>query len=168
MMEAALKKKGWNDAEIRRALNVVQREEHHDIFLSRIVFWSALMVIIFANIIISFVLLFFLIAFNQWLLYVTIILLAGLIGFLYNFLITDIGHLKRHHHLLAGIIIPLLALANMLVVVWLSNSFIKDLQVQNQPHNIWLVAVVFAIAFIIPYLVDRMISYTKMKKEPSF
>ncbi|MBI2669248.1 hypothetical protein HYX14_05385 [Candidatus Woesearchaeota archaeon] len=163
-MEAALRKKGWNDAEIRRALNVVQREEHHDIFLSRMVFWSAMMVIIFANIVISFVLLFFLIAFNQWLLYATIILLAGLIGFLYNFLITDIGHLKRHHHLLAGIIIPVLALANMLAVVWLSNRFINNLQVQNQPHNIWLVAVVFAIAFIIPYLADRMILYTKEKK----
>jgi hypothetical protein len=147
-----LKKKGWNDSEIKKAEEILEKTHQHDLFYSKMVFWSALVVIIFANLIVSLVLIPFLIVLNQWLLYALIVLLAGTVGFLYNFLITDIKHLERKHHVWAGIIVPILALANMIVMVLVSNKFIADVNVNNAFHNPYIIAVVFAVSFILPYL----------------
>ena len=147
-----LLEKGWVEKEIKHAEKILDRAEQRDIFLTKITFWSALVVIVFANIIVSLVLIPFLIVFNKWILYSIVIIIAGTIGFLYNFLINDISHLEKKHHLLAGIIIPLLALANVIVMVTLSNRLI----VVSKHHNPWIVAVLFAVAFILPYVLDRI------------
>jgi len=151
-----LREKGWNENEIKKAENILEKEEKHDTHFSKIVFWSALVVIIFANLLVSLILIPFLIVLNKWLLYTTIIILASTVGFLYNFLITDIGHLARKHHLIAAIIIPILALANMLTMVFVSNRFIRELKIDNVQHNIWITAIVFAVAFILPYFLDQI------------
>lgn len=151
-----LQQKGWNDAEILKAEQALARDLRYDVHFSRIVFWSAVIVIIFANIIVAGVLIPFLIALNEWVLYSAVIILAGIVGFLYNFLITDIGHLKRKHHVWAGILVPLLALGNIVVVVILSNKVIQDARIPNVQHDPYMVGMVFAIAFIVPYVVDRM------------
>jgi len=151
-----LQEKGWSEEDIKKAEDVLEKEEKHDQHFSKIVFWSALIVIIFANLLVSLILIPFLIVLNQWVLYAIIVLLAGTIGFLYNFLVTDIGHLGKKHHLLAGIIIPILALANMIIMVITANHFIRDLKINNVQHNPWIIAVVFAIAFISPYLINKI------------
>jgi len=159
-----LRKKGWDEREILKAEKILEREEHHDMFFSKIVFWSALVVIIFANLVVSLILIPFLIVLKQWILYSIIVLLAGTIGFLYNFLITDIGHLKRKHHVFAGIIVPSLALANFVIMVIVANQFITNLPIKNQPHNPWLISGVFAITFILPSLLGRIRTTRKRRK----
>ncbi len=149
-------KKGWTAEEIKKAEAILDKTEPHHIFFSKITFWSALVVIIFANLLVSLVLIPFLIVLNQWILYFTIIILAGVIGFLYNFLILDLGYLEKKHHLLAGIIVPLLALANIVIMVLVSNRFIADLKIRTPLHNPWLIGLVFALAFITPYLIARI------------
>ena len=104
----------------------------------------------------KYVLIPFLIVLNKWILYFTIIVMALVIGFLYNFLILDIKLLGKQHHIAAGIIVPLIALANVFLMVIVSNRFIADLQLNNPPHNPAVVGVVFGVAFILPYLVDRL------------
>lgn len=151
-----LQQKGWKDTEIRKAEAVLGRELRYDVHFSKMVFWSAIIVIVFANMVVAGVLIPFLIALNEWVLYGAVILLAGTVGFLYNFLITDIGHLERKHHLWAGILVPLLALGNIVVVVILSNRFIEDAKIQNVPHDPYIIGIVFAIAFILPYVIDRL------------
>ena len=159
-----LKEKGWSDEEINKAEKILEKEKEYDAHFSRIVFWSALIVIIFSNIIVSLGLIPFLIVLNAWVLYTIIILLAGSIGFLYNLLITDIGHLKKKHHILAGITIPLIAIANLIGMVLVSNKFIRDLKVQNVQHNPWIIAILFAIVLIIPYIIGRIKFHLKEKK----
>lgn len=149
-------KKGWAEEEIKKAEAILEKTELHDIFFSKITFWSALVVIIFANLLVSLVLIPFLIVLSKWVLYFTVIVLAGIIGLLYNLLITDISHLERKHHFLAGIIIPVLTLINMIAMVLISNKFIADLKLQVSPHDPWLIGLVFALAFIAPYLIERM------------
>jgi hypothetical protein len=153
-----LQEKGWSNEEIIKAENVLEKEEKHDLHFSKIVFWSALIVIIFANLVVSLILIPFLIVLNKGILYAIIVILAGTVGFLYNFLIMDIGHLQKKHHLLAGILIPILALANMVVMVITANQFIKNIKINNVQHNPWIIAVVFAVAFILPYLLDKLFS----------
>lgn len=149
-------KKGWSEEEIKKAEAVLEKTELKDVFLSKVVFWSALVVIVFANLMVSLVLIPFLIVLNKWVLYFTVFVLAGVVGFLYNFLILDIGHLEKKHHLLAGIILPLLALGNMVVMVLVANRFMVDLKVENTAHNVWVIGGVFVVGFLLPYLIDRL------------
>lgn len=149
-----LLKKGWSVEEVRKAEAVLEKVELKDLFFSKITFWSALLVIIFANLLVSLILIPFLIVLSSWMLYITVAILAGITGFLYNFLIMDIGHLEKKHHLAAGIIVPLLALINLFITISVSNRFITDLKIKNPLHNPWLVGIVFIIAFILPYFID--------------
>lgn len=151
-----LQQKGWNDADIKKAEAALERDLRYDVHFSRIVFWSAIIVIIFANIVVAGVLIPFLIALNEWVLYSAVIILGGTVGFLYNFLITDIGHLERKHHLWAGILVPILALGNIMVVVIFSNKVIQDAKILNVQQDPYVIGVVFAVAFILPYVIDRM------------
>lgn len=153
---SALKQKGWNEREIAKAERLVNVPRPHDTHFSKIVFWSALVVIIFANFIASLVLIPFLIVFHDVLLYSIIILLAGSIGFLYKLLITDIGHLEQKHHIWASIIIPLIAAANMIVVVLVANQFIAEVEDASALQNPWLIAATFSIVLIIPYLLHLL------------
>ena len=148
--------KGWHEAEIKKAEAILEKTEHQDVFLSKIVFWSALVVIVLANLMVSLVLIPFLIVLNHWLMYLLVVVMAGIVGFLYNFLVLDIGHLEKKHHTLAGIIVPILGLTNVVIMVLISNQFIKDLQVQNTAHNPWIIGVIFGVAFILPYAVDKL------------
>jgi hypothetical protein len=154
MRSDKFREKGWSEAEIKRVEKIVHREEKEDVFFSKIVFWSALVVIIFANLIVSLIMVPFLIVMNQWMMYLMVVVLAGTIGFLYNFLITDIGHLEKKHHISAGIIVPILAILNMVIVVIISNRFILELDIKNSPFNPFIVSGVFAVAFIVPYLIS--------------
>lgn len=149
--------KGWKDEEIKHAEELLEKVQKHDVFFSKMVFWSALVVIIFANLLVSLILIPFLIVLDKWVLYVIVAVLAGTMGFLYNFLITDIGLLEKKHHRTASIIVPILALGNMLITVVIANHFIAKLNfVNNSQHNPLLLGIVFGAAFILPYVISQV------------
>lgn len=156
-----LKKEGWTKEEIKEAQEVLDRAKHHDVHFSKIVFWSALLVIILGNIVVSLILLPFLIVFHTWILYSVVTLIALVMGSLYSFLIMDIGHLERKHHILASIIVPVIGLFNFLIIVLVSNTYIAKLPFNNTPHNQWVVSIIFAVAFIIPFAGHKIWKLTR-------
>ena len=156
-----LSKKGWGNSEILHAKEVLDAEKAHDAHFSRIVFYSALLVIIFANVFVSFAILFLSIVISSWLLFIVVGILALVIGFLYNFLITDIGHLKAKHHRLATFLLPLLAFGNIFLIAFVSNNIITDLGISTSTHNPWILGIVFAILFLIPAFIDTFILKNK-------
>lgn len=151
-----LRKKGWSEEEIKKAEAILHQTEKHDIYFSRVVFWTAIIAVVIGNLLISVALIPLLLAVNKTLLYLTIIIFALLIGFLYNFLIRDIGHLERKHHLLAGVIIPLIALFNIFLVTSISNLILKNLRLENLHHPL-IPAIVFAFFLMVPYLTERFL-----------
>lgn len=151
-----LRQKGWREEDLAKAEAILDKTTKHDIFFSKIVFWSALVVIVFANLLISIILIPFLITLYDLVLYAIVAVLGLVIGFLYNFLITDIGLLETKHHRAASIIIPIIAVGNVVVMVLTANKFIESIQINTPPHNPWMVAAVFAGAFILPYIVDQI------------
>jgi len=164
--KAVLVHKGWGEKEIRHAEAVLERADRYDIFFSRMVFWSALLVIIFANLIVSLILIPFLIALEGWILYSAIILLGMMVGFVYNFLITDVSHLERKHHIWAGILVPLIAVLNMVGMVLVSNKVVAGLPIEITPNNPWIVAGVFVLAFVTPYIIDSILHFTRVGSSP--
>lgn len=151
-----LRQKGWCEEDLVKAEAILDKATKNDVFFSKIVFWSALIVIVFANLLVSVILIPFLITLYDLVLYAIVAVLGLAIGFLYNFLITDIGLLETKHHRIASIIIPIIAMGNVIVMVLTANRFIADIQINNQPHNPWMVAAVFSGAFILPYVVDQI------------
>ena len=151
-----LLQKGWREEELRKAERILDAATMHDVFFSKIVFWSALLVIVFANLLVSLLLIPFLIALNSIVLYSIVALLGATIGFLYNFLITDIGLLEKKHHRAASIIVPLIGVANVVVMVLVSNKFIESLKLNKPPHSPWFIALAFCAAFILPYGIDQL------------
>jgi len=159
-----LLEKGWLEEEIRSAEKSLDQFNRSEVQFSRMVFWSALILVIFTNLALSLILVPYLIVLTNGLLYLIIVLLAGSIGFLYNLLINDIAHIEKKHHLIAGIILPLLAISNFLITVFIANNIIQELQVKNPVHNAWLVGLVFGLAFILPYLGNRIKFMVKERK----
>ena len=159
-----LLEKGWLDDEIRHAEKSLDQLNRNEVHFSRMVFWSALILVIFTNLALSLILVPYLIVLTNGLLYLIVVLLAGSIGFLYDLLINDVAHLEKKHHLIAGIILPLLAIANFLITVVIANNIISELEVHNPLHNAWLVGLVFAMAFILPYLGNRIKFMLKEKR----
>lgn len=159
--EKILTSKGWKDTEIKHAQDVLNQEKAHDAFFSKIVFYSALVIIIFANVFVSFAILFLSIVISSWFLYIITGVLALTIGFLYNFLITDIGHLEKKHHLFATILLPILAFANILLIGFVSNTIIADLGISTGEHNTWFLGVTFAVLFLVPAVIDTFILQKK-------
>lgn len=155
--ETKLREKGWTSREIDRANQLLHEIRPHDVHFFKIVLWSALIVIVFGNLLVSVILVPFLGFTTSWILFLLVIILGGMIGFLYNFLITDIGILGKKHHIMAGILVPLLALVNMILMVFLSHSLAPT----GIEHNPFIVGGVFAIAFILPYLIDQVRMWVK-------
>ncbi|MEK6901928.1 MAG: hypothetical protein AABX37_06290 [Nanoarchaeota archaeon] len=152
-----LKEKGWSEREIKHAESLLHRQAAHDVHFSKIVFWCALLVTIVGNIILSLILIPFLLILDNWIVYAIVILLALMMGFIYNFLVTDIGHLQLKHHLLAAIIIPCIALANIFIMVLASNKLLAHAELQTPVQSPGIIAILFALVFMIPYLVDQFL-----------
>lgn len=160
----ALQQKGWAQEEIAKAEVLLERVESYDRHFSKIVFAIAVVVTLFAHILVAVVLIPLLIALNQKIVSIIVVILGGMLGFIYQFLVKDIGHLKRKHHLLAGIIVPLFALATTVLVVLVSNKFITDLKIKNTLHNPWVIGVLFAIAFMVPQIISTLFFWSQKKK----
>lgn len=152
-----LKEKGWSDEKIREAEIMLEKELKHDTHYSKIVFWTAIIVTVLGNFFVSLVLIPLLLFMQGWVLYSVVIVLAFLVGYLYNFLITDIGHLKLHHHLAASILIPLLALGNIIAMMSVAEMYVG----QTIPHQSGFVAFVFTVFFLLPYIIDRIRHHIK-------
>src|SRR3989344_4916592 len=150
-----LVEKGWMEHEIQKAESILEKKDPHQLHFSKMVFWSSLIVIIFGNLIVSLVLIPFLVFLTENALYMIVSLLALCIGFLYNLLITDLGHLEQKHHIMASIIVPVIAIGNLVVMVSAANQFEVQLGIDNF-HNPWKIAIIFAVVLMIPFMVDRV------------
>ncbi|MCK4589293.1 MAG: hypothetical protein KAT77_02535 [Nanoarchaeota archaeon] len=145
-------KKEWTTRRLEKAEKILTTTQVHEPFFSQIVFWSAILVIVIGNLIMSIALIPFLTVLNKWFLDVIIVVLALVMGILFNFLITNIGHLDRHHHVLALVIVPLIALANVIFVVIMANQIIAGIEIVDIRHNPWLMGILYGVAFVLPYI----------------
>jgi len=153
-----LRAKGWTETEVQRVENILNHVRKEDLKISHFVFWSVLVLIVLANVIVSLILIPFLSLKFTWEIYIPLIVLGGLVGFLYNYLINDIKHLEVRHHILGGLVLPLIAVINLVLISLISDRYFK--QTTLSP---WIMGLIFAGAFILPYLLDRI--RTRMKRE---
>jgi hypothetical protein len=156
--------KGWSEEEVNKALTIMGSEnapEHKKHFVksySPIIYWMALLISIIGNLLVSVIL----IPVFLWITELTtLIFVVGFIalvfGGFFTFLLHELEHINQKHHVMAGLFIPAIAVINVYIIVTLSNILdarILKLGVQQNPL---LMAIVYVIGFIIPYVVYKII-----------
>ncbi|MBI3035954.1 hypothetical protein HYY71_06550 [Candidatus Woesearchaeota archaeon] len=155
-----LEKRGWGKKDIIKTIGIIkdvkQSKAKEDLFLEKRVYWILLAVIITANFAISVALMPILMALNGAFLYFVVIILGIVFGLLFELAIRSIEHLEKKHHLFLAVLIPLIALINAFVISNISNNLAKTLNLANV-HNSIVVALVYAISFVSPYIVYRFV-----------
>lgn len=155
-----LEKKGWKKRDIITAVDIIydaKKNKPSDItFLEKRIYWILLVAIIAANFAISVALIPVLMALKGTFLYIILIVLGVVFGLLFELVIRSIEHIEKKHHLLLAVLIPLIALANAFVISNISNNLMATLSLANL-HNSLVVALVYSISFVLPYIVYRFV-----------
>lgn len=154
-LKERLKEKGWTKQEIDKTIRIVKeaKEKKHPAIklLDKTVYWIALLTAIIGNIIISISLIPSLMTLKSFPLFLVIIVLGISFGMLFELLIRSIEHLEMKHHIFLSIIIPIIAIINVFIITTVSNDLEKFFNINN-PQNPILVGIVYAVAFIFPFL----------------
>ena len=160
-----LKDKGWNDEDINKAALIIKNSEIKKSkklrFLDDIIFWIVLIIAIIGNLIISIILIPFLLALKGYILYSIIIIIGISFGFFFDLLIRDIEKLEKKNIIISGLFIPAIAIINISYMVRFANYIQSTLQLGNVPHSYILVSLVYAAAFMLPYLSKEFILKSK-------
>lgn len=163
-IEQRLAERGWSKDEINKAASILHgSEDKGQIYFSKqmnpVVYWLTLIISIVANMVVSVVLIPFMLAVQSaTTLYSIIALLALSFGFFFNLLLTDIEHVDPRHHVIAGIFIPALAVINIFIVINVTTVLDKVFFGAQFKQNALIIALIYVVAFIAPYLITMMIN----------
>lgn len=169
-IEQRLAEKGWSKDEINKAASILHgKEDPGQIYFQKqmnpVVYWLTLIIAIVANMVISVVLIPFMLAIESaYTLYLVVGLLALAFGFFFNLLLTDIEQVDPKHHVIAGIFIPALAVINIMIVINVTSVLDKVLLGAQFAHNSIMIAAVYVIAFIAPYIISKLIDYIQTSR----
>ncbi len=156
-----LLERGYSKKDAQRTINIIKRAEEKKSprikFLDTIIYWILLIVAIIGNMVISIILIPFLLGFRTLPLYLIIVVLAAMFGFLFDQLIRDIENLENRHIILAWAFIPALAIINTYYMTSFTNHVTKTLELPLTLHSPLLISVVYVMAFILPYLFHNML-----------
>ncbi len=155
-----LEKKGWSKEEIDKTLRILEKAEEKKrpamLILDKLVYWVALLLAIGGNFVISVVLIPLLLTIQSaTALYFIIFILAIAFGLLFSLLLGDIGTLNKQRMVVAGVFIPVIAIINIFVVVYIAN-FISQRFEEFTLHNPYMVSIIYVISFSLPYLIQKI------------
>lgn len=159
-LKKRLEEKGWSKQDINKTIKIVEeaKEKKHPAIklLDRSVYWIALILAIIGNFIISVALIPFLMALKSIQLFSVIVVLGFSFGLLFELLIRSIEHLEAKHHIFLSILIPVVAIINVFIITLVSNNIEKIFKIDN-PQNPYIVGIVYAIAFILPFVFYKLV-----------
>jgi hypothetical protein len=130
--------------------------------MNRVHFWITLLILTICSFMITIILVPFLLVLPNSLIYITVVLLGFLFGLIFTFIVLDLEHLEKHHHIFAGFYIPLVALINMLMLVALTKKIGAVLKITVLARDPLLISLFYVVSFILPYLFYSF--YTHAKK----
>ena len=147
-----LLEKGWKRKDIESAIKIIRHAKEHKHpkikLLDKAVYWISLAVAIAGNFIISIALMPFLLALSGFRLFLFVIALGASFGLLFELLVRGIENLEAKHHLFLAITIPIVALANFVII---SDNLKKFIGIES-PQDPFIVGAVYSTAFILPYI----------------
>jgi len=151
-----LVEKGWSKKDINKTIRIIEKakkNKHPKIkVLDKFVYWFSLLIATIGNLIISISLIPVLITLKNFQLYFVIATLGLAFGLLFELLIRSIENLEIKHHLFLGILIPIIAVINLIII---SNNMKRLIGIESQQNPI-IIGATYSIAFILPYILYQV------------
>ena len=155
-----LPKRGWTKPEIDRTVQILREapEKRPDWlrFLDAALYWILILVSIFANFIISIVLVPFLLVLSGAILYGALFFLGIVFGTMLDVVVRETEYLQKKHYVIAEVLIPAIALINIYMITGLTNQLAVALSLPNVNNQPWLVALMYVVAFSLPHIVFKL------------
>jgi len=153
----SLKRKGWNEEDIENAEKIIESRKSKDksrtfAYSSRVVYWTVIALMVIGNFAISLMLIPFLLVLNKLTMNIVVVLIGLSFGSFFNLLIMDIEQVSKKQHIIAGVIIPVLALINIAVIVRIANSINEALGISIVREGPITISILYIVAFMLPYL----------------
>jgi hypothetical protein len=146
----------WSKEHIDKTIEIIKRVKEqkpkHIKFLDKSIYWVILLITIVGNFIISIPILLLLFVLEPFQLYPVVIFLGVAFGLLIEILIRDLEHLEQKHHLIFGLIIPVIALINFFII----TQVVDNLKLDGKFSPL-VVGLVYAVSFILPYIYYQVI-----------
>lgn len=155
-LKGNLEKKGWSQPEIYRAMRALHRGTEQEKYFTQVLFFSTILLVLFSNIFVMVGVLFLAIIMPAWFIMCLMAIFGVIIGIVYDYLIRDIAHIEKHHHFIAGSVIPLVAVMNSFIIVYASQGISQDLGL-NVAQDPVMTSVVFIVFLLIPTFFRRFI-----------
>jgi hypothetical protein len=151
-----MRQKGWSEEELTRAHSVFSKSEQtkstRHKFLDKLVLWGAFVIMFAGNTVALIALMPFFVIFPNTIIYVVAALIGLCFGFLYELILRDVQHtFHGHHHALAFILLPYLAIVGAIIILGYANAHLPNL-FHYERHPI-LIGFIYVIGFLIPYIV---------------
>ncbi len=158
-IEENLKKKGWKKQEIKKALKTIERGKNKQTvfrkFLEHFSFFTALIVFLIGHFFGSLLLISaFLLTPDKYLV-LFLILFGFSFGLLFELIVINFED-KKHHTIIAGILVPVVVFFNVFFISNFSNNISSFLFNLEGNHNPLLSSTVYLVIFIIPYVVHKL------------
>lgn len=126
-------------------------------FASETISYVFILLTIFANFILSVVLVPILITIHGPFLYLSILFISLSFGLLFSSLLHSID---SANHLIANILVPLIALINIILFTNLSNKLITLLALNTPAHQPILVGIVYVGGYVLPEIVLHRMNFS--------
>jgi hypothetical protein len=162
-LHARMKKKGWEQHHIDKALKILSSAEakkHPTIkMLDKAMAWLALVLSLLGNLVISVALIPFLLTMPTVVTMVVTMFFGLCFGFLIDVVLRDIDELSGRHYIIAGAFLPLVAVLNILLAsrimqyVMDKYPFIKPVE----SYNPLLIVMIYLAAFSVPHFIYKLV-----------
>jgi len=150
-----LLQKGWPIEEVDYTLSVFESEEEKKsrvmAIAEKVIYWIAIIIAIIGNMIIAVVLIPFFLVLHAFILYLIVITLGIGFGFLYEILIRDLERITGREMIVESVFIPSLAIISIAFMAYFGNLLANAWSLTTV-HNPFLVGLVYAMAFVSPWL----------------
>ena len=158
-VEERLKKKGWKTKEIKKAEKILEKGEKKltkfQKFLTHFSFFVALVVFLIGHFLGSFLLIpAFLLTPEKYLVFF-LVLIGFSFGLLFELILINFEN-KKHHTIIAGIIVPLLVLLNLFYITNFGNNVSLLVFNSEGNHNPLFSSLTYVVIFVIPYLFHKI------------
>jgi len=155
-----MRQRGWSDDELTYAHTVLttshdEKSKRHKA-LDYFVIWFSFIAIVVGNLFAMIALTPLLVLFPNPGIYAMLLILGVSFGFLFTVVFRDVQHLfGGHHHYFVLVLVPYFAIVGAVVVLGVAAQTLPNLYFI--PRKPWLMGVVYALAFMIPYFLQRHI-----------
>lgn len=158
-LRSELIRKGWTIDEIEASIEIMSRAPQAKSrlvrVLDKIIFWINLVLAIVGNFVVSVVMIPFMLFIPSLYLYPALIVVGLTFGALYDMIVFDIERIEEAPKIFVGPFLLGIALINSYIITALNNLLASRIGFLQGLHAPLLVAIVYTVGFMAPYVYTR-------------